>query len=284
MTRLTKRNLMFAVPVMILLIVARLGMNSTDDSSATNQALHQGSQALAQLRASIWGASDVMAAIRRAQHNGTADEKWFAQEILRECFLFTTPQPGRLADVNNGRSKQAQRDAWAVLEKRCEGIKALSWDERRALVEELKLGAAKSAPMMHALMALTERRKLGDHRLNTTDLDMLTDAIHGDDPIERREAYGILFSSIDKDAPGGQARYEGLLFSLADDIRADPPSEFELLERCAIFPNCASDASTDTSLPDDSVTLTDPQYERLKALYAEAFAKRLSASAILAIR
>jgi hypothetical protein len=239
---------------------------------------------LAQLRAGIWGASDVMAAIRRAQHSGTADEKWFAQEILRECFLFTTPQPGRLADLKDGPSKQAQRDAWAALEKRCEGIKAMSWDERRALVEELKLGAAKSAPTMQALMALTERRKLSGHRLNPTDLDMLTDALQGDDPIERREAYGILFSSIDKDSPGGQARYEGLLFSLADDIRADPLSEFELLERCAIFPNCASDASTDTPLPNDSVTLTDPHYERLKALYTEAFAKRLSASAILAIR
>jgi hypothetical protein len=307
MTRLTKRNLLFAVPVMIVLISLRIGTNSDLGSDVTGVShsidalraavtqadgepvavlleLKKRTMQTAQTRSSIWGASDIMAAVRRAQRSGTPDEKWFAQEVLRECALFTEPPAAPIAAAIEGTGKYGQRAAWAELEMRCAGIKALSWDQRRALVADLKQAAVASTTTMKALFALTERLRSGDNLWSQIDLDAITAALHGHDPIPRREAFGILLSSIDKNESGGQARYEGLMFLMAADDRNEAQSDFELLERCAIFPNCASDGSQDPPATSDSLAAVDSGYERLKALYAEAFAKRISAARILAIR
>jgi hypothetical protein len=232
----------------------------------------------------IWGAPDVMAAIRRVQAGGTPDEKWYAGEVLRECNAFTLAPPDELKDDGREKStKQDQRIAWDALAKRCAGTK-IPRAEWRSLLKELLDGAATSTSPLGVLRKIADReREASDNRWTTGELDVISKALQGNDPLQKRQAFNVLYSAIDRNAPGGDARGQAL--TAAVEAIVNPTlSDFEMLERCAIFSHCEAFPEP---LDKPTVILETPEdreFQRLLAAYSNAFAKQLPATSILAIR
>lgn len=228
------------------------------------------------LRAALWDTTDVMASVRAIRTGGTADEKGWAADLMRECYGYVDQTIPKVYD------KPGQREAWAEIAKRCAGVRDVSKPERHAILEELYAGAELSMTQLHDLKKVYERvHRDGDNRWTNVEADSITAALHGDDPIVRREAFNLLTEAVDDKAPGGDARKEAMLFAMADQYLNQPLSEFERLQRCTMFDRC--------ELPTDGPTgaanaPSEREGARLRAAYAEAFARRAPASAILAIR
>lgn len=235
-------------------------------------------------RAEIWDASDVLAAVRRAQTDGTPDQKWWAHEAVQECFglmpTIATP-PSILPHGKMPAPPTAeQTDAQAELEKRCAEVGTMPMTERRALLKALRDGSEASISEFAQLRRL-EMRQGKEPALSPAELSVVQAAFYGEDELLRRQAFSVLYASVDPTGNGALAK-EAFLQAVADSVVNPKLSDFEMLESCAVAGICTTPLKPVVPpRPPRQVTL---DAQPLSARYADAIARKRPIAEILAIR
>ena len=228
------------------------------------------------MRARIWDATDILAAVLDAQKNGTPDQKLWAADAERSCYIFASLKPAPDAtgqptpDYVVG---EPARKAWNEMRDRCAGFNAMPWKERRALEKDLRDSAASSTSefaQLHTLALAPAGSPLSDAQMAVVEK-----ALYGDDPLLRREAALAITGAIPD-----QAKRLTMCAALAG-IWPGPLSSFEVLGKCAtgILPNvCPGDPKPALGPPPTNAP-EDPVQVRIE----QAIANKQPVSVLLAL-
>lgn len=249
------------------------------------------SQPVTDRRRQILDARDMMATIDAIRRNGTSDEKESAALLLAECAAYDKPfeaqqealrayrDPAHPLPEESDELVARKRSAWDTLRTRCKGVNALSKQERVGSLRELRADARANPGVVGEFEAISSRASDGDTRWTPAQADSITDALYSGDAVVARAAFWALYSSVDRNAPGGEDRSTALLFGMAPRYVNPRLSEFETLGACATTGRCGQ-------APDrnDDGSAYSPAVRRLMDEYRAAFAAHRDARAILGIR
>jgi hypothetical protein len=230
-----------------------------------------------------------MATVDAIRQHGTGDERGWASQLLAACSFYARPFEKYLEDLHAARANPAdagsdevtarQRQAYEVMRARCGGVNELDRKDRVGWLRQLRAEASADPGATGRLDAIGANASRGDTRWTPAEADSITAGLYGGDPAVARAAFWALYSSIDRNAPGGEDMNTALLFGMAPVYVNPPLSQFESLGLCAMAALCGTIGDRK-----DGPSPYSPAVLRLMDEYRAAFDAHLDARRILAIR
>lgn len=245
-------------------------------SSAAADGAH--AQRFAAAHARLDDAPDMLAAIRAAQADGSADEKGWAANALSTCTFITgasTPDGLSPAGVEDWHAAKAEA------QQRCAGVTAMKRADYEALGDELRAaGIASTSELGHLRWIGATPDGLGFRPATNDELKTLAAALRDDDPVVAYTAANVMSGLIEQVA--------GRAGNLAFVAVAAPPSLVARQGRLDALFECLIDGWCEHTHGDTLVqawrTPKDARQARLQRAYADALARGAALEDVLKIR
>ncbi|MFL6681715.1 MAG: hypothetical protein ACJ8IK_25480 [Burkholderiaceae bacterium] len=156
---------------------------------------------------------------------------------------------------------------------RCDGIYALSPDQRRSIQSELVAGSAGNSSELAKLHSLAST---AEDRWSDEQAKLISRSLCGGDPVLQREAFFAVHGAIDVNAPGGADRSEAFERAFKSEPGLGPLDDLERQTACVMINHCPS------SLADQNAS--NRSVDRLADEYRDALQAHKDVKSILAIR
>ncbi len=229
------------------------------------------------LRRRLYDDLDIRAAVEKVRLAGSADEKAWAANLVRECKGLTSAV---VSEVTSESMRTKSTSALLSLQHRCSGVISLPYQDAKSLSFELSNSAISSGSVVMQLRQIQKNEASGDTRWTSVQANLIYSAMYSEEPALVREAMSVLLSAIDRKTPGGEERMEALLTVLSANVSEASLSEFETLQFCAFQLTCNDEPTTDTlTRPAATVSV-----KLLEEQFRKAIEQRWSPRDLLSIR